>query len=294
MKSIFPINEIIDDEIKRIEDIQNNGMRIIGISTGFKKIDDLTSGLQRSNLIVIAARPSMGKLDFALAIARNAALERVPVAIISLVTSKAFFIRKLLCMEAKMKIEQINNGVLSEVDWSILSKSAQKLSDLPIFTSDTEGWTVAAIREQVKKIKADHDVGLIIIDQLQQMHSEGLHITREQEIADICRSLKELAVEFNLSVIVLSEVSLRPEFRKNHHPRLSDIAEGDAASYADVVFFVYRDYCYHRSEDNPEKDITDIIVGKNKNGSTGHVKLFYDAEYHSFENFGDSFDLTVV
>ncbi len=292
MKSIFPINEIIDDEIKRLEDIRNNGRRITGIPTGFNKIDDLTSGLQRTNLIVIAARPSMGKMDFALTIARNAALERVPVAIISLVTSKAFFIRKLLCMEAKMKIEQINNGSFSEGDWSILSKSAKKLSDLPIFTSDTVGCTVAAIREQVKKIKADHNVGLIIIDHLQQMRSDGLHIKRDQEIADICRSLKELAVEFNLAVIVLSQVSLKPELRSSHRPRLSDIAEGDAASYADVVFFVYRDYLYNRSEDNPEKDITEIIVEKNKNGSTGHVKLFYDAEYHSFENFGDKFELS--
>jgi len=293
MKSICSIKEIIVNEIKRIEDIRTNGRRITGIPTGFKKIDDLTSGLQRSNLIVIAARPSMGKMDFALTIARNAALERVPVAMISLVTSTEFFVRKLFCMEAKMKIEQIYNGSLSEVNWSILNKSAQKLSDLPIFTCDTAGCTVTAIREKVRKIKDVHDVGLIIIEHLQQIRSEGLHSTREQEVADICRSLKELAVEFNLAVIVLSEVSRKPEFRSNHRPRLGDIAEGDAASYADVVFFVYRDYVYKRSENNPEKDITEIIVEKNKNGPTGHVKLFYDEEYRSFENFGDRFCLTV-
>jgi replicative DNA helicase len=235
----------------------------------------------------------MGKMDFTLTIARNAALERVPVAIISLVTRKEHFIRELLCMEAKMKIEQIYNGPLSEVDWSILSKSVQKLSDLPIVTSDTAGCTVATIREQVRKIKADHDVGLIIIDHLQQMRSDGLHITREQEIADICRSLKELAVELNLVVIVLSEVSRKPEFRTNHHPRLSDIAEGDVASYAYVVLFVYRDYIYNRSEDDPEREIAEIIVEKNKNGATGSVKLFFDEEYHTFENFVDRFELTV-
>lgn len=285
MKKFFSIKDIIIDEMKRIEDIQENGRRVTGVPTGFKKIDDITSGLQRSNLIVLAARPSMHKTEFALTIARNAALEQEPIAIISLAINKEHIVRRLLCMEAKIRSEQINQGLLSESDQLSLAQAAGKLSELPIFTCDTAGRTVAGIRKQIEIIKYQHGAKLVIIDYLQLIQSDGLSMTREQEIDDICRALKELAIEFDLPVIVLSQVSRRPEFSKNHRPRLGDLAEGDVASYADVVLFIYRDYFYHRSEDNPDREIAEIIVEKNKNGPTGLVKLFFDDKFQIFEDF---------
>jgi len=284
MKKIVAIKDIIVDEMKRIEDIQENGRRVTGVPTGFKKIDDITSGLQRSNLIVIAARPSMHKTEFALTIARNAALEQVPVAIISLAINKEHMVRRLLCMEAKIRSEQINQGLLSASDQLSLAQAAGKLSDLPIFTCDIAGRTVAGIRKQIEIIKYQHGAQLVIIDYLQLIQSDGLSITREHEIDDICRSLKELSIEFDLPVIVLSQVSRRPEFRKNHRPRLGDLAEGDVASYADLVLFIYRDYFYHRSEDNPDFNTADIIIEKSKNGPTGSVKLFFDETFQTFED----------
>lgn len=285
MKKIVAIKDIIVDEMKRIEDIQENGSRVTGIPTGFKKIDDITSGLQRSNLIVLAARPSMHKMEFALTIVRNAALEQVPVAMISLAINKEHIVRRLLCMEAKIRSEQINQGLLSESDRRSLVQASRKLSDLPIFTCDIAGRTVAGIRKQIEIIKYQHGAKLVIIDYLQLIQSDGLSMTREQEIDDICRALKEVAIEFDLPVIVLSQVSRRPEFSKNHRPRLGDLAEGDVASYADVVLFIYRDYFYHRAEDNPERDIAEIIVEKNKNGPTGSVKLFFNENFQTFEDF---------
>jgi len=284
MKKIVAIKDIIVDEMKRIEDIQENGRRVTGVPTGFKKIDDLLWGLQRSNLIVLAARPSMHKMEFALTIARNAALEQVPVAIISLAINKEHIVRRLLCMEAKIRSEQVNQGLLSESDQLSLAQAAGKLSDLPIFTCDIAGRTVAGIRKQIEIIKYQHGAKLVIVDYLQLIQSDGLSMTREQEIYDICRSLKELAIEFDLPVIVLSEVSRRPEFRSNHRPRLGDLAEGDVASYADVVVFIYRDYIYHRSEDNPDRGIAEITIEKNKNGATGLVILFFDENSQTFED----------
>lgn len=284
MKKIVSIKDIIVDEMKWIEDIRQNGRRVKGIPTGFRKIDDLLSGLQRSNLIVCAARPSMHKTEFALTIARNAALAQVPVAIISLLTGREHIARRFLCMEAKIKIEQIDQGLLSESDWLRLAQAARKLSDLPIFTCGMAGRAVASIRKQIEISKYQHGAELVMIDCLQLIQSDGLCMNREQEIDDICRALKEIALDFDLPLIVLSQVSRRPEFRSNHRPRMSDLAEGDVASYADVVFFIYRDYVYHRFEDNPEKDIAEITIPKNKNGAIGFVKLFFDESTRTFED----------
>jgi len=285
LKKIVAIKDIIVDEMKRIEDIQEHGRRVIGIPTGFKKIDDITSGLQRSNLIIIAARPSMRKTEFALTIARNAALEQVPVAIISLATNKEHIVRSLLYMEAKIRTEQIHQGLLDESDWLSLVQAASKLSDLPIFTCDVAVRTVAGIGKQIEVIKYQHGAKLVIIDYLQLIQSDGLYMTRELEIYDICRALKELAIEFDLPVIVLSQVSRRPECRTNHRPRLGDLAEGDVASYADVVLFIYIDYIYHKSDDNPDRGIAEINIERNKNGATGLVKLCVDENSQTFEDF---------
>jgi len=287
--SFFPMKKIIVNEIKSIENIQRRGRCITGVSTGFGRLDNLTSGLQRGNLIVVAARPIMGKTAFALAIARNAALDAgIPVAMFSMGLSKEMLGKRLLFMEAKIDSSKMNTGSLSDTDCLNLGKAANRLAEVPIFINDSTGISIQEIKVRSGKIQSDHNIGLIIIDYLQLMRSDGSHDTRDQEVSEICRSLKDLAKELNLPIVVLSQVSRRPEFRDDHRPCLGDLSRlsgsNSIEAEADVVLFIYRDNVYNRSEDNPERGMADIIVAKHRNGQTGLVKLSFDEKYSRFEN----------
>ena len=240
--SFFPIKDIID-EIKSIENIQRSGKCITGIPTGFDRLDNLTLGLQRGNLIVVAGRPVMGKTAFALAIARNAALDAgIPVALFSMESSKEMLGKRLLFMEAKIDSNEMNTGTLSDTDCLSLRKAANRLSEVPIFINDSAGISAQEIKVGSRKIQSDHNVGLIIIDYLQLMRSDRSHETRDQEISEICRSLKDLAKELNLPIVVLSQVSRRPEFRDNHRPCLRDLSSlsgsNSIEAEADVVLLI--------------------------------------------------------
>jgi len=253
------------------------------VPPGFKEIDDLTSCFHRSDLIIIAAQPSICKTEFALAIVRKAALKGdLPVAFFSLEMSKEQLSLRMLASEARVDSQRLRKGLLGGTDWPKLANAARRLSQVPIFIDDTQ-FNVLELKAKVRRLKAEFGLGLIIVDSLQLVQNDELHNTHEQKLSDICRSLKATATEFDLPIIVLYQVSSRPECRKNQSPCLGDIAEDDGASYADIVLFIHRDHIYHRSTDTPEREIAEIIIEKNKNGAIGSVKLFYDGEFHTFE-----------
>jgi len=284
--SFYPIREIVKDSFRSIEDLYARKELITGVPTGFEKIDDLTSGLQNSDLIIIAGRPSMGKTAFALNIAQFAALEgQTPVAIFSLEMSKEQLAFRLLASEAKVDSQRLRKGFLGETDWPKLTTAAGRLSEAPLFIDDTPAITVLEMKAKSRRLKADTGLGLIVVDYIQLMRSSGFRDSREQEISEISRSLKALAKELKVPVIALSQLNRKVEDRTNRRPQMADLRESGAIEQdADVIAFIYRDEVYNKSEDNPEKGVAEIIIGKQRNGPTGTVKLAFLEKFTSFEN----------
>ncbi|MFZ4440017.1 MAG: replicative DNA helicase, partial [Syntrophales bacterium] len=253
--SYYPIRDIIKDSFKTIERLFENKEQITGVATGFDKLDELTSGFQRSDLIIIAGRPSMGKTAFALNIAQFAALEMgVPVLIFSLEMAREQLVMRMLAGEARVNSQRLRKGFLGETDWPKLTTAAGRLSDAPIYIDDTAGMTVIQMKAKSRRLKADKGLGLIVLDYLQLMKgSSAYNNSREQEISDISRSLKGLAKELNLPVIALSQLNRKVEDRPNRKPQMADLRESGAIEQdADVIAFIYRDEVYNTSEDNPE------------------------------------------
>jgi len=288
--SFFPIRDIVKDSFRSIEDLYARKELITGVPTGFEKIDDLTSGLQKSDLIIIAGRPSMGKTAFALNIAQYASLEaQIPVAIFSLEMSKEQLAFRLLASEAKVDSQRLRKGFLGETDWPKLTTAAGRLSDAPLFIDDTPAITVLEMKAKSRRLKADQKLGLIVVDYIQLMRGGNYRESREQEISEISRSLKALAKELKVPVIALSQLNRKVEDRTNRRPQMADLRESGAIEQdADVIAFIYRDEVYNKSEDNPEKGIAEIIIGKQRNGPTGTVKLAFLEKFTSFENLARS------
>ncbi len=284
--SFYPIREIVKDSFRSIEDLYARKELITGVPTGFEKIDDLTSGLQKSDLIIIAGRPSMGKTAFALNIAQFAALEgQIPVAVFSLEMSKEQLVFRLLASEAKVDSQRLRKGFLGETDWPKLTTAAGRLSDAPLFIDDTPAITVLEMKAKSRRLKADKGLGLIVVDYIQLMRAGGNRDNREQEISEISRSLKALAKELKVPVIALSQLNRKVEDRTNRRPQMADLRESGAIEQdADVIAFIYRDEVYNKSDDNPEKGTAEIIIGKQRNGPTGTVKLAFLEKFTSFEN----------
>ncbi|MBN1474076.1 MAG: replicative DNA helicase [Syntrophaceae bacterium] len=284
--SFFPIREIVKDSFRSIEELFTRKDLITGVPTGFEKIDDLTSGLQKSELIIIAGRPSMGKTAFALNIAQYAALEgQTPAAIFSLEMSKEQLAFRLLASDAKVDSQRLRKGFLGEMDWPKLTTAAGRLSDAPIFIDDTAAITVLEMKAKSRRLKADQGLGLIIVDYIQLMRSGSYRESREQEISEISRSLKALAKELNVPVVALSQLNRKVEDRTNRRPQMADLRESGAIEQdADVIAFIYRDEVYNKSDDNPEKGIAEIIIAKQRNGPTGTVKLAFLEKFTAFEN----------
>ena len=284
--SFYPIRDIIKDSFKTIERLYAKKELITGVATGFDKLDDLTSGLQNSDLIIIAGRPSMGKTAFALNIAQYAALEMgVPVAIFSLEMAREQLATRMLASEARVDSQRLRKGFLGETDWPKLTTAAGRLSDAPIYIDDTPAITVIEMKAKSRRLKAEAGLGLIVLDYLQLMRGSVYKDSREQEISEISRSLKALAKELSLPVIALSQLNRKVEDRTNRRPQMADLRESGAIEQdADVIAFIYRDEVYNRSEDNPEKGIAEIIIGKQRNGPTGIVKLAFQEKYTRFEN----------
>ena len=288
--SFFPIREIIKDSFRSIEDLFSRKELITGVPTGFEKIDDLTSGLQKSELIIIAGRPSMGKTALALNIAQYAALEaQTPAAIFSLEMSKEQLAFRMLASEAKVDSQRLRKGFLGETDWPKLTTAAGRLSEAPLFIDDTPAITVLEMKAKSRRLKADTGLGLIIVDYIQLMRSGSYRESREQEISEISRSLKALSKELRVPVVALSQLNRKVEDRTNRRPQMADLRESGAIEQdADVIAFIYRDEVYNKSEDNTEKGLAEIIIAKQRNGPTGTVKLAFLEKFTSFENLSRS------
>jgi len=288
--SFYLIRDIVKDSFRAIEDLYARKELITGVPTGFERIDDLTSGLQKSDLIIIAGRPSMGKTSLALNIAQFAALEgQTPVAIFSLEMSKEQLAFRLLASEAKVDSQRLRKGFLGETDWPKLTTAAGRLSEAPLYIDDTPAITVLEMKAKSRRLKADAGLGLIVVDYIQLMRAGGYRDNREQEISEISRSLKALAKELKVPVIALSQLNRKVEDRPNRRPQMADLRESGAIEQdADVIAFIYRDEVYNRSEDNTEKGLAEIIIAKQRNGPTGIVKLAFLEKFTSFENLANA------
>ena len=290
-----PFKEIIKDSVKTIEKLYERKELVTGVPTGFEKIDDLTSGLQRSDLVIIAGRPSMGKTAFALNIAQYAALEaNVAVAIFSLEMSKEQLALRMLSSEARVDSQRIRRGFLGESDWPRLITAAGRLSEAQIFIDDSSAITALEMKAKSRRLKSTVDLGLIILDYLQLMRGGGYGYreSREQEISEISRSLKALAKELNVPVIALSQLNRKLEDRTNKRPQMADLRDSGAIEQdADLIAFIYRDEVYEKSEGNPEKGMAEIIIGKQRNGPTGMVKLAFQDKFARFENLARGIDM---
>ena len=291
-KSYTPIKDVLVESFAKLEELYNQKNKITGVATGFTDIDDKTAGLHGSDLILVAARPSMGKTAFALNIAAHAAIrEKVPVAIFSLEMSKEQLVNRILCMEAMVDSNKVMTGKLEEDDWAKLAGVIGPISDAGIYIDDTPGISVMEIRSKCRKLKMEKNIGLVIVDyiQLVQGSNSRKNGSREQEIAEISRSLKILAKELNVPVVALSQLSRAVEQRTDHRPMLADLREsGSIEQDADIVTFLYRDDYYNK--DSEEKDITEIKIAKHRAGSTGTVKLLWMGNYTKFVNLAKGYE----
>jgi replicative DNA helicase len=285
-KAFSPLGQIIESNIDALEERQGNRALVTGVPTGFQKLDSLTSGFQNSDLIILAARPAMGKTAFALNMARNAAIEGdVPVAIFSLEMSKEQLSMRMLCTEARVDSSRIRSGFLNEEDWNRITDAATRLSTAPLFIDDSPDISTTSIRTKSMRMKLDKGLGLIIIDYLQLMRGNTQTERRDLEISDISRSLKILAKELNVPVIALSQLNRKLEERSDKRPQLSDLRESGALEQdADLVAFIYRDEVYNRDENNPSKGTAEILLAKQRNGPTGVANLAFLKSYTRFEN----------
>lgn len=281
------IRDMIKDAFKRIQERFERKSMITGVATGFDGFDRLTSGLQRSDLIIIAARPSVGKTALCLNIASHIAMrESVPTAIFSLEMSKEQLVQRMLCMESRVEGTRLRGGFLTDEDWPRLTHATGVLSDAPIFIDDTPGLTTFELRAKCRRLAKSHGLGCIIVDYLQLMRVKGKMESREREIAEISRSLKVLAKELNVPVIALSQLNRSLEARQDKRPVLSDLREsGSIEQDADIITFLYRDEVYHPDTEFP--GIAELIVSKHRNGPTGVVKLAFLNEYTRFENLAE-------
>ncbi|MCX5704610.1 MAG: replicative DNA helicase [Candidatus Omnitrophica bacterium] len=284
--SYVPLKEIIKDGIEKIDLLYQKKAHVTGIPTGYIDFDIKTAGLQSSDLIIIAGRPSMGKSAFALGIAEYAGVvEKIPTAVFSLEMSKEQLVQRLLCAHAKVDAHKVRTGYLATSDWPRLTAAAGKLSEAPIFIDDTPAISVMELRAKARRLKLQQDIKLIIVDYLQLMRGTTSSAeSRQQEISEISRSLKALARELNVPIIAISQLSRAVESRTDHRPQLSDLRESGAIEQdADVVVLILREEYYNPTPDN--QGIAEIMIAKQRNGPAGiSVKLAFIKEYTRFEN----------
>ena len=288
--SFHPLKEVVTQAFKNLEQLSERKELITGVATGFTDLDSMTAGLQPSDLVIIAGRPSMGKTAFALNIALHAASkEGRPTAIFSLEMSKEQLATRLIGCQAKVDANKLRTGFIGERDWLPLTDAANVLSDSPIWIDDTPGIDILEMRAKARRLKKEHRIGLVVVDYLQLMQGrQGLE-RREQEISDISRSLKAMAKELGLPVVALSQLNRKVEDRPNKRPQLADLRESGAIEQdADVIMFIYRDEVYNNNPDNPKKGVAEIIIGKQRNGPTGIVELHFEGRYTRFDNLDKS------
>lgn len=278
------IKDVLLETFSRLEELYNSKSPITGVPTGFTDLDMKTAGLQNSDLILIAARPGMGKTAMALNIAQYAAVQKhVPVALFNLEMSKDQLVNRMLCSEVMVDSHKMRTGKLDDEDWKKIARALGPLSEAPIYIDDTPGLTVMDIRAKCRRLKLEKRLGLVVIDYLQLMRGRGRAENRQQEVSEISRSLKILAKELNVPVVTMSQLSRGPESRTDHRPMLSDLRESGAIEQdADIVMFLYRDDYYN--PDSDKKNIAEIIIAKHRNGSTGTIYLKWFGQYTKFAN----------
>ena len=284
-KGYTPIKDVLVESFAELEKLYNQKGKLSGISTGFIDLDYKTAGLHNSDLIIIAARPAMGKSAFAINIATNAAImSNLPVAIFNLEMSKEQVGNRILCSEAMVDSNKVRTGQLDDDDWMKLASTLGRLSEAPIYIDDTPGIYIMEVRAKCRKLKLEKNIGLVVIDYLQLVQGSGKkNSSREQEISEISRSLKILAKELDIPVIALSQLSRGAEKRDDKRPMLSDLRESGAIEQdADIVMFLYRDDYYN--EDSEKKNIAEVILAKHRGGSTGTVDLAWMGSYTKFAN----------
>jgi replicative DNA helicase len=288
-KSYQGMDRAVREALEYIETIHSSTQQRFAVPTGFYELDEILGGLQKSDLIILAARPSIGKTALALSIARNAAIDhKVPVGVFSLEMATMQLIIRMICAEARINAHLVRTGKLPHSEGPKLSKTVHKLTDAPIYVDDTPASTVLEIRAKARRLKAEKNIGLIIIDYLQLMTGPAKAESREREISHISRSLKSLAKELNIPVMALAQLNRAVEARSDKRPKLSDLREsGSIEQDADVVMFLNRPEMYGMEKDaNGEtwEGVAEVIVGKQRNGPTGMVKLAFVKEYARFEN----------
>jgi replicative DNA helicase len=286
------LKELIWPTMERIESLQGSHGVVTGVASGFVDLDRLTAGFQRSDLVIIAARPSMGKTSFVLNCVQHAAIEhQVGVGVFSLEMSKEALVQRLLCSEGLVDAQRLRRGALRDDDYPKLARAAGLLGTAPIWIDDSAALTPLAMRSKARRLKAEHDIGMIVVDYLQLMTGPSDIENRQQEISYISRSLKALAKELDVPVVALSQLSRAPEQRGGEHrrPQLSDLRESGAIEQdADVVCFIYRQEFYDGTVDkdgNSIEGLAELIVGKQRNGPTGMVKLYFKKEFTRFDNY---------
>ena len=290
-KGYSPLKDVLVESFTKLEELYNRKQHITGVPSGFTDLDYRTAGFHGSELILIAARPAMGKTAFALNIATNAALKaNVPVAVFSLEMSKEQLVNRILCSESMVDSNKVRTGKLEEDDWTKLAGTIGPLSEAEMYIDDTPGINIMEIRAKCRKLKIEKNIGLVVIDYLQLIQGTGKRGgSREQEISEISRSLKILAKELDVPVIALSQLSRAAEQRPDHRPMLSDLRESGAIEQdADIVMFLYRDDYYN--QDSEKKGIAEVIIAKHRGGSTGTVELLWLGNYTKFVNIAKGFD----
>lgn len=279
-----PIGEVVIEALDRMQAASSAGGKITGIATGFTDLDYKMAGLQNSDLILIAARPSVGKTAFALNIAHNVSVKHdITTAIFSLEMSKLQLVNRIISMESKVDSKNIRTGNLSPSEWASIAEGASNVGMSGLIIDDTPGISIGELRGKCRKLKRDNNLGLIIIDYIQLMTGGGKSESRQQEVSEISRALKGLARELNVPVVALSQLSRAVESRPDKRPMLSDLRESGAIEQdADVVMFIYRDEYYNKDTDR--KGEAEIIIAKQRNGPTGTVNLAYIADFTKFAN----------
>ncbi|PTM56880.1 replicative DNA helicase [Desmospora activa] len=280
-KGFVPIKEVLMETFERIESLHYNQGKLTGVPSGYSDLDRMTAGFQPSDLIILAARPAMGKTAFSLNVAQNVAVRaNKPVAIFNLEMSAPQLVQRMLAAEGNIDAQVFRNGHLGDEDWEKLTMAISTLSEAPIFIDDTPGITVFDIRAKLRRLQAEQDLGLVLIDYLQLIEGSGRD-SRQQEISEISRSLKLLARELHVPVIALSQLSRAVEQRQDKRPMLSDLREsGSIEQDADIVSFLYRDDYYN--EESEKKNIIEVILAKHRNGPVGKVELLFLKNYNKF------------
>ncbi len=288
-KSFTGMDKAVKDALDYIETIHSKKDKKFAVPTGFYELDNILGGLQKTDFIILAARPSIGKTAFALTLARNAAIDfNIPVGVFSLEMSTLQLTMRMICAEARVSAQLVRTGKLPKEDGSRLMHGAAKISQAEIFVDDTPAQTVLEIRAKARRLKTEHNIGMIIIDYIQLMRSAHRGENREREVSHISSSLKALAKELNIPIIALAQLNRAVEMRNDKKPQLSDLREsGSLEQDSDVVLFLHRPEFYgitYDAEGNNLEGVAEVIIGKHRNGGTGEVQLAYMKEYTRFEN----------